>query len=194
MLGCVLLVIGTLFVRSQIHRSNLPVYGPIQPFTLTNQLGRPVSSGDLAGNVWVADIIFTRCGGPCPKMTEEMSKLQRAFAPAEPLRFVTLTTDPEFDTAPIMKSYSERFQADANRWFFLTGSKAAIKDVAASSLKLGTQEKEQADRETENDLFIHSTLFVLIDKAGKMRGIYESLEPGFQEKVQADIQGLLQED
>jgi cytochrome oxidase Cu insertion factor (SCO1/SenC/PrrC family) len=42
-------------------------------------------------------------------------------------------------------------------------------------------------------LFIHSTIFVLVDKHGHLRGAYESLEPGFQEKIRRDIAALLQE-
>src|ERR1051325_5542794 len=91
-LGIVLVMVVVLFLRSQFHRSRLPQLGEVQPFSLTNQFCQPVPLHDLAGKVWVADIIFTRCGGPCPKMTEEMSKLQSAFPPDEPLRFVTLTT------------------------------------------------------------------------------------------------------
>ena len=45
----------------------LPVYGQIADFTLTNQNGAVLSLADLRGHVWVADIIFTRCAGPCPR-------------------------------------------------------------------------------------------------------------------------------
>jgi cytochrome oxidase Cu insertion factor (SCO1/SenC/PrrC family) len=76
---------------------------------------------------------------------------------------------------------------------FLTGSKAEIKNLAADSLKLAALEKDPSERQNENDLFIHSTIFVLVDKSGAMRSVYESLEPGFQEKIRADIEGLLRE-
>jgi protein SCO1/2 len=188
-----LAAVVALFVRSQMTRSPLPRLGQIQPFTLTNQLGETFSSRELRGRVWVADIVFTRCAGPCPRMTEEMSKLQNAFSPRDPLRFVTLTTDPEYDTPPVLRRYGDKFGADAARWQFLTGSKAALKDVAIGSLKLAAVEKDAAERENPNDLFIHSTIFVLVDKNGAMRGIYESLETGFQEKIRADIAGLLRE-
>jgi len=192
-LGVVLASIAVLFVRSQYSRSSLPQISQVQPFTLTNQLGKIVSDRDLMGRVWVADIIFTRCAGPCPRMTEEMSKLQRAFSPSDPLLFVTLTTDPEYDTPAVLKTYSEKFVADPARWHFLTGTKPQIKDVAVGSLKLAAIEKEEADRENPNDLFIHSTIFILVDKRGAVRRSYESLEPGFQEKIRADIQSLLRE-
>src|SRR6476659_2861158 len=133
-LGAVLLTVLALFVRARFDQSNLPRLSQVQPCTLTNQLGQVVTSRDLLGKVWVGDIIFTRCGGPCPKMTEEMSKLQNALLPGEPLEFVTLTTDPEYDTPAALKSYGQKFGADFSRWMFLTGTKAQIKNLAADSL------------------------------------------------------------
>jgi protein SCO1/2 len=166
----------------------------VKPFTLTNQLGEVVTLQNLKGKVWVADIIFALCPGPCPKMTEEMSKLQTAFDAKQPLRFVTLTTHPEHDTPEVLKSYSEKFSADPARWVFLTGTKRELlANLAIGSLKLSAVEKEEKLQESENDLFIHTTMFVLVDKAGKIRGYYESLEPGFQEKIRADINSLLAE-
>jgi protein SCO1 len=192
-LGLVLLVVVVLFVRTQAHKSNLPRLSQVHSFQLTNQAGQVTTARDLQGKVWVGDIIFTRCGGPCPKMTEEMSKLQKAI-PADPaLRFVTLTTDPENDTPSVLKSYGEKFSADFSRWMFLTGTKAEIRNLAVDSWKLSAFEKDKSERESENDLFVHSTMFVLIDKSGTMRGVYESLEPGFQEKIRTDIQSLLKE-
>jgi len=192
-LGSVLLGIAALFVRSELHRSHLPRLAQVQPFVLTNQFGQVVTARDLLGKAWVGDIIFTRCGGPCPKMTEQMSKLQKTLPAGQPLNLVTLTTDPDNDTPSVLKSYGEKFGADSTRWIFLTGTKPELKNLAAGSLKLAAVEKDPSERQNPNDLFIHSTIFVLVDKSGNMRGVYESLEPGFQEKIVADIQALLRE-
>jgi len=47
---------------------------PVGDFTLTDQDGREVHAADLAGKVWVASFIFTRCGGPCPRVTATMPR------------------------------------------------------------------------------------------------------------------------
>lgn len=194
LLGLVILGVLAAFVFSSAQRSHLQVYGKIQPFTLTNQLGETLTLDKLKGQVWVADIIFTRCAGPCPKMTDEMSKLQKAFPAETDLRFVTLTTDPEHDTSRRLKDYSEKFSADPARWHFVTGPKKEIlANLAVGSLKLSALEKEKELQQDPNDLFVHSTVFVLVDKSGEIRGFYESLEEGFQEKIQADIKSLLAE-
>src|SRR5689334_5815849 len=100
--------------------------GPVADFVLTNQDGRVISLSDLRGHVWIADIIFTRCAGPCPRMTRQMKSMQEALPPTGRAELVTLTTDPDYDTPAILKAYAERFGADTNRWMFLTGTKQEI--------------------------------------------------------------------
>jgi protein SCO1 len=151
-----------------------PVLGQVKDFTLTNQSGATVSLDALRGRVWIADIIFTRCPGPCLRMTRQMKELEAALPTNSPVKLISLTTDPEFDTPPILSKYAERFNADTNRWNFLTGTKQQIADVAVGSLKLAALEKKSEDRESTDDLFIHSTIFVAVDKRGQLRGLYET--------------------
>ena len=192
-LGAAIVAIVVLYLRNDLGaRSALPVLNEVKPFSLTNQLEQPVSLADLKGDVWIADIIFTRCGGPCPKMTEKMSELQHQL-PTAGITFVTLTADPKFDTARVLKAYAERFKADHSRWHFLTGDKAEINQLAVKGLLLTSLEKEESQQEDPNDLFVHSTTFVLVDKRGRIRGVYESLEEGFKEKIVNDAKGLLRE-
>ena len=156
----------------------LPVYGQIADFGLTNQDGRAVSLADLRGQVWVADIIFTRCPGPCLRMTKQMKALQDALPLGSPTKLVTLTTDADFDTPPVLKSYAKRFEADPQRWMFLTGTKRGIANLAIDSLKLTAIEKKPEERESPQDLFVHSTIFVIADKRGQLRGVFETTGEG----------------
>jgi protein SCO1/2 len=126
----------------------LAVIGAVADFTLTNQNGRAVSLADLRGKVWVADIIFTRCAGPCSKMTRQMKELQDALPAESQAKLVTLTTDADFDTPPVLKVYAERFRADTNCWMFLTGTKQEIAKLAIDSLKLTAIEKKPEERES----------------------------------------------
>jgi protein SCO1/2 len=161
----------------------LPVIGPVADFTLTNQNGRAVSLADLRGQVWVADIIFTRCPGPCLKMTRQMKELQGALPPGSQAKLVTLTTDADFDTPPVLKTYAERFQADTNRWLFLTGTKQEIAKLAIDSLKLTAIEKKPEERESPQDLFVHSTIFVAVDRQGSLRRVFETTGEGIDPQV-----------
>jgi protein SCO1/2 len=159
----------------------LPVYGSVADFSLTNQNGQPCTLGDLRGKVWVADIIFTRCPGPCLKMTRQMRDLQAWLPPRSQARLISLTTDPEFDTPAVLKAYSQRFEADPKRWLFLTGTPKQIASLAIDSLKLTAVEKPPNERESPVDLFVHSTIFVVVDKHAQLRGIFpttgENIDP-----------------
>jgi protein SCO1/2 len=156
----------------------LPVLGPIADFTLTNQNGQAVSLTDLRGKVWVADVIFTRCPGPCLKMSREMKDLHEVISPSSQAKLVTITTDPEYDTPAVLKTYAGRFDADPKRWMFLTGPKTVITNLTGASLKLTALEKPSAERESPQDLFIHSTIFVIVDKHAQLRGVFETMGEG----------------
>jgi len=153
------------------------VFGQVADFVLTNQNGQAVTLANLRGSVWVADIIFTRCAGPCPRMTRQMKLLQDALPTESRARLVTLTTDPDFDSPAVMKAYATRFEANLDRWWFLTGTKKEIAALAIDSLKLTAIEKKAEERQDPADLFIHSTILVVVDKQGRLRGIFETEGP-----------------
>ena len=50
-------------------------------------------------------------------------------------------------------------------------------------MKLITRKKPPGEQSTPDDLFIHATLFVVIDRHGRLRGVLESLEDGWKEKA-----------
>lgn len=151
-----------------------PGYGQVADFTLTNQNGGTVTLADLRGQVWVADIIFTRCEGPCPRMTQQMKLLQDALPAESRVKLVTLTTDADYDTPPVMKAYADRFEANPDRWLFLTGTKKEIAALAIDSLKLAAIEKKAEERTDPADLFIHTTILVVVDQQARLRGIFET--------------------
>jgi cytochrome oxidase Cu insertion factor (SCO1/SenC/PrrC family) len=169
----------SLMELNHTHRpAALPVIGPVAGFTLTNQDGQVTTLADLTNRVWIADIIFTRCAGSCPIMSKQMESLQDALPPTNRTRLVTLTTDPDFDTPPVLKKYGERYGANSNRWTFLTGTKSEIGRLAANSLKLSAVPVKPEDRQNPADLFIHSTIFVIVDQHARLRGTFETQGDG----------------
>jgi protein SCO1/2 len=152
----------------------LPVIGTVADFSLTNQDGAVTTLKDLTNHVWVADIIFTRCPGPCPRMTSQMKSLADALPSASQAQLVTLTTDPDHDTPEILHRYAQHYNADTTRWHFLTGTKAQIAALAGDSLKLSAQPIKPEDRKDDADLFIHTTIFVVVDKHAQLRTFFET--------------------
>ncbi|MFM1768786.1 MAG: hypothetical protein RJA22_1315 [Verrucomicrobiota bacterium] len=178
--GALAATVGAILAAFLIQRARgpklppLPVLFSVPAFTLTNQAGAAFDTASLRGQVWVADIIFTRCPGPCARMTRRLAELQAALPASAPVRFVTLTTDPEHDTPAVLQQYARRFDADPARWQFLTGSKAQIAAAAVGALKLTADPKAPAQMENPNDLFIHSTILVVVDKEGRARAVIET--------------------
>ena len=172
----------------------LPVLRTLSSMELVDQEGKPVNLQTFRGQPWFANIIFTRCPGPCARMTQKMRQLQEALpAEASEVQLVSLTTDPDFDTPEVLSQYARKFQADTRSWKFLTGTKEEIVRVSTQEWLLVMLEKGEAERESPNDIFLHSTLTVLMDGLGRIRGTYEILEEGQLEEALADLQRLLQE-
>jgi len=73
-----------------------------------------------------------------------------------------------------MKKYGDRFNADFNRWILLTGTKREIAGLAGDSLKLSAVPVKLEDRQDNADLFIHTTIFVVVDRHAQLRGIFET--------------------
>jgi len=178
----VLCCLAYLLSLAQLNRAHprlaLPVLGPVAGFTLTNQDGQVTTLADLSNHVWIADIIFTRCAGSCPIMSKQMASLQDALPQTGGTKLVTLTTDPDFDTPAVMKKYGERYGANFNRWTFLTGTKLEIGQLAASSLKLSAVPVKPEDQQNPADLFVHSTIFVIVDQHARLRGTFETQGDG----------------
>jgi len=131
-LAMVIITVGAMYVlsRKTVTRPvalQLPVIGRISDFSLTNQNNTTVTLSQLRGKVWVADIIFTRCPGPCSSMTDRLAELQSQIPGGDETRIVSLSSDPEYDTPEVLRKYAEKHGADTNRWWFLTGPKKVLR-------------------------------------------------------------------
>lgn len=125
-------------------------------------------------------------------MTRLMSELQKEIPARLPVKLITATTDPEFDTPEVLKRYAARYNAGPG-WWFLTGSKSDIARLARDGLKLVAQETKPEERQNDADLFIHSTVFVVLDKHGRLRGAIESTEPDFKVRILDAVRRLARE-
>jgi protein SCO1/2 len=146
---------------------DLPVFGSISDFTLTSQDGHEFNSRTLAGKVWVADFFFTSCMGPCPRMGSQMRKIELATKRYPNVRLVSFTVDPAHDTPTILAAYSKHFQAEPERWLFLTGAAQTLNRLCRQDFKLGNVDGS----------LMHSTRFVLVDSQTRIRGYYDTSPP-----------------
>ena len=169
----------------------LPFLGTVPDFTLTERSGKPVSAKELAGRVWIADFIFTRCSSVCPLMTAKMEGLRRELSDLPSLRFVSFTVDPAWDSPKRLSTYADIYTQDKERWFFLTGKKEAVHALIRNGFRLTAQERPPSKVPPGEDPIIHSQRFVLVDGELRIRGYYDALEAGSLETLEDDVRALL---
>lgn len=106
-------------------RVNRTVY-QVPDIDLIDESGQAVNLRDLLANdrPLAVNFIFTTCTTICPVMTATMLQLQKQLE-GDDVRpnYVSISIDPDYDTAAIMKDYAARYGAN---WTFLSGSPADI--------------------------------------------------------------------
>ena len=174
-----------LLITACSRKADLPVMNPVPEFTLIERSSREVTNQDLAGKIWIADFVYTTCGGICPIMTQKMRKLQDAL-PAE-IKLVSFSVDPDVDTPAVLTDYAKQYGADPDRWLFLTGNKESLFKLSKEGFKLAVADSGG----TELEPITHSSRFALVDRQGRIRGYYSMDEPSELAHIISDAKSLL---
>jgi protein SCO1/2 len=186
----------------------LGAYGTVPDFALVERSGRRVTLADLRGRVWLADFIYTECTETCPLQSFQVSRLATEFAASPDVRFVSITVDPDHDTPAVLAAYALRYQADRERWLFLTGSKQAIYALAKDGFKLGVTDAGNARAGSllapvmpspasashgSKGLVMHSSRFILVDRKAQIRAYHRSDDPESLARLRENLRALLAE-
>ena len=166
------------------------LYNHIPPFKLIDQDGKTVDQSIVKNKVYVASFFFTRCGTVCPRISSQLTRVQDIFRKNPDIIFLSHSVDPEHDQPAQLKAYAEKYEAIPGKWYFLTGSKADIYNLAMHGYYLPTVDagvKEGKPDET----FIHSEKLVLVDKEGIVRGFYEGTDKEQVDRLVLEIRVLL---
>ncbi len=194
-LGLVVLFVGLAIYKSQLKKEvpKLAIYGPegqvIGDYSFTSQTGKTVTPKDFEGKIYVADYFFTTCHSICPVMKVSMLSVYDKFKDNPNVKFLSHTVDPETDSVPQLKSYSDTLKIDNNKWFFVTGNKKELYDAARNYYLLAAEPGDGGP-----DDFIHTQNFALIDKNKRIRGYYDGTKANDIQKLIADINTLLLEE
>ena len=144
-----------------------PEYAPnVGDFELIDRSGRKITNKDLLGQPYAVSFIFTKCFGPCLGITGQMAKLQKELGDA-PVRLVTITVDPKYDTPEVLKNYAENFGAQANRWFFLTGEPDYVYKVLRENYRQFVREETGEARQRGFEV-AHEAGVLHIDAKGRI--------------------------
>ena len=154
-------------------------------FSLVDQAGTIVTEKNFDNKIYVADFIFTTCTGICPTMTNQMQRVYEKFKNDTSFAIASHTVDPEGDSIPVLAAYAEKHGARVGQWYFLTGDKKQIYDLARTSYLITATEGDGGAED-----FVHSQFFALIDKNKHIRGLYDGTDSLQVNKLIGDIEIL----
>lgn len=166
-------------------KQNERVKHTIADFELIDQDGKTFTQAQLTGKYYVSDFFFTTCPNICKDMSAQLVRVQKATKENDEFMIVSHTVQPEVDSAETLKAYAELYEADPNKWVFLTGDKKMIYDLARKSYFAAT-----TDGDGGVDDFIHTENFVLVDKEKRIRGFYDGTSKESVDQLIEDIEIL----
>lgn len=201
-LAFIILIFGIWVVKEinarYFSKSDLFEIGSAPRFKLTNQDEKQISDKDYLGKVHVIEFFFSTCPTICPKMNQNMLKIQDEFLNEKDFGIVSITINPDYDTPKVLKEHAEILGVKHANWNFLTGDKAYIFDLANKGFNMYAGENKKA-----MGGFEHSGMFALVDKEGNIRCrtdqygnpilYYDGIDQTGVKNIIEDIKKLLQE-
>ena len=161
------------------------IYHTIPDFKFVNQEGDTVTQSFITNKFFVADFFFTTCPTICPKMMFNMQQINVVTEKTPDFVIISHTVNPKHDSVPVLAKYAQLVHADAKKWALVTGSKKDIYDMGIDGYKLAVDEDPRAPGG-----FLHSELFVLVDKQKRIRGYYDGTDSAAVNKLMRDIKML----
>lgn len=168
----------------------------VPDFEFINQNGDSISNKDLRGKVYVVDFFFTTCPTICPKMTSNLKDVEKNFRANPNFAIASFSINPENDSPEILKEYAHEYGIKNPNWYFLTGERKKIYELANKGFNLYVAE----NKEVEGN-FQHSGYFALVDQEGYLRSrldrygnpiiAYNGLEKDDLKMLREDINKLL---
>lgn len=143
-------------------------------FTLRNADGETVGLADLRGRVVVLHFIYASCPDVCPLHAEKIADVQAKvnLTPMkEQVQFVSITTDPEKDTAAVLRDYGPAHGLDPVNWVFLTTTPDQAEDATRGLARAFGHRFDL----TGDGYQTHSVVTHVIDRQGRWRANFHGL-------------------
>ena len=154
-------------------QKNIPPVGYVSPFSFINQDGKTVTEKDVEGKIFVVEYFFTTCRGICPRMNNNLKTVYEKFKNENDFLILAHTSDPEIDSAAILKRYADSLGVSTSRWIFLTGRKDSLYNMARLSYKID----DPANNLTSiDDDFLHTQFWALVNEKGEVKKVYDGLK------------------
>ena len=142
---------------------------PLPALTFSDEHGQPLRLEDYRGKALALTFIYTRCPLPnfCPLLSQKFRAVQESLLadPAAPKNWqlLSVTIDPEHDTAEVLQRYAKLQHADAAHWRFATGE---LSDITVIGLRSGLEFWEGGSE------ISHNLRTVVFDAQGRMKKVF----------------------
>lgn len=158
----------------------------IRQFSFIDQDSVLFSNETLKGKIHIADFFFTRCPSICPKVMQQMLRLQARYKGNDQVQLVSYSLDPKRDTPEQLKSFATSIGADLSMWSFVHGPKDSIMALAVEDYYVPAYEDPDAPGG-----FDHSGKLLLVDTNGHLRAFAEGTEAESVTDFFEDVDALL---
>lgn len=163
------------------------IYHKIPEFSFVNQDNQVVDNESLSDFIYVSDFFFRNCPTICPKVKKQMLRIYDKYEDESQVKFISHTIDPKRDTVEALKVYAEKLGVDHDKWYFLTGDKDEIYDIADDYFNVAIEDSSVPGG------FDHSGKIILTDKQGHVRAFCEGTDPESIPQFIKDVATLLDE-
>ncbi len=133
--ACLALAFGLLIAgcvrRPAVESGSYPASNPndcLPALAMVDQHGNRVVLSSLKGKPVLIDFIYTSCHQECPVLTAKFRMVARGLGPAlgKQVTMVSVSLDPEHDSAPALLKYARDEGVEDRGWLFLTGRSETI--------------------------------------------------------------------
>ncbi len=163
------------------------IYHTIPEFSFVDQDSQTITNETFAGKAYVADFFFTSCPTICPKVAQQMLRVEKNYEGNDDLMLLSHTIDVKHDTVPKLKKYQEGLGANPEKWKFVTGEKADIYNIANDYMSIALEDPQAPGG------FDHSGWLILVDKNRHIRAFANGTDPESVDEFMNDIDKLLAE-
>lgn len=171
------------------HATSLPYYGDrtltphfvaddsraldtlhhVGDFSFVDQRGRSITRQTVSDKIVVASFFYASCRQLCPTLRSQLQRVQATFRDDTGVMILSHTIAPESDSVEVLERYARQNHLDDQRWLLLTGARSEVERMARDDYFV---ELTDSGGKTNGKL-LHTETFVLVDQAGRIRGVYD---------------------
>jgi protein SCO1/2 len=161
----------------------------IDQFSFLNQDSVTVTQAIFENKIHVANFIFTTCGSICPVMTSNLKIVGDSFKEDNEVVLLSFSVTPWIDRPYVLKNYKTKNGITNSNWHLLTGDRASIYKLARQSYFA----EENIGFSKDSSEFLHTEHVMLVDKTGRIRGVYNGTLSLEMQHLVEDIRSLKSE-